>query len=150
MPLILWIFQTFIKRLNNKMVGDYAAIDVREGLSQAPSNTVIFCRRSAYPRSLRFKVSVLIYVLLLLYLSGVNSFVDSGYFYSASSSPLLLRGAPDTARIMCRSFTPKRHRQLRVKDLSKAPTRRLERDSTLRTKGDESTNEPPRPTISLF
>jgi len=27
-----------------------------------------------------------------------------------SSSPLLLRGAPDTARILCRNFTPKRHR----------------------------------------
>jgi len=27
------------------------------------------------------------------------SFIHSGYFYSASSSPLLLRGAPETARI---------------------------------------------------
>ena len=34
-----------------------------------------------------------------------HSFIHSGYFYSASSSPLLLRGAPDTARILCRSFT---------------------------------------------
>ena len=41
-----------------------------------------------------------------------HSFIHSGYFYSASSSPLLLRGAPDTARILCRNFTPKRHRQL--------------------------------------
>ena len=39
-------------------------------------------------------------------------FIHSGYFYSASSSPLLLRGAPDTARILCRCFMPKRHRQL--------------------------------------
>src|SRR6218665_2726071 len=39
--------------------------------------------------------------------------VHSGYFYSAFSSPLLLlKGTPDTARILCRSFTPKRHRQL--------------------------------------
>src|SRR6218665_1270195 len=45
------------------------------------------------------------------------SFIHSGYFYSASSSPLPLRGAPDTARILCRSFTPK------------VPTWRLERDS---------------------
>jgi len=36
--------------------------------------------------------------------------------------PLLLRGATDTARILCQSFTPKRHRQLRVKDLPKVPT----------------------------
>jgi len=26
---------------------------------------------------------------------------------------------PNTARILCRNFTPKRHRQLRVKDLPK-------------------------------
>jgi len=32
------------------------------------------------------------------------SFIHSGYFYSASSSPLLFRGAPDTARLLCRSF----------------------------------------------
>ena len=43
--------------------------------------------------------------------------IHSGYLYSASSSPLLFRGAPDTARTLCRSFTPKHHRQLRVKDL---------------------------------
>src|SRR6218665_1421126 len=67
------------------------------------------------------------------------SFIHSGCFYSASSSPLLLRGASDTARILCRSFTPKRHRQLRVKDLPKVPT-----PATLRMKGAESTNEPPR------
>ena len=51
----------------------------------------------------------------------VHSFIHSDYFYSASSSPLLLRGAPDTARILCRSFTPKRHRQLRAKNLPKVP-----------------------------
>ena len=43
----------------------------------------------------------------------IHSFIHSDYFYSTSSSPLL-RGAPDTAR-------PKRHRQQRVKDLSKVP-----------------------------
>src|SRR6218665_1945412 len=55
--------------------------------------------------------------------------------------------------ILCRSLTPKRHRQLRVKDLPKVPTWRLERNSnpTLRTKGVESTNEPPLPTsIGLY
>src|SRR6218665_94724 len=36
-----------------------------------------------------------------------DSFTHFGYFYSASSSPLLLTGAPDIARILCRSFTPK-------------------------------------------
>ena len=49
-------------------------------------------------------------LLLLIY---------SFYFYSAPSSPLLLRGAPNTARILCRNFMPKRHRQLWVKDLDK-------------------------------
>src|SRR6218665_2884036 len=56
-------------------------------------------------------------------LNTVTSFFHSGYFYSASSSPLLLRDAPDTARILCRNFMPKRHRQLRVKDLPKVPIR---------------------------
>src|SRR6218665_3988638 len=47
------------------------------------------------------------------------SFIHSGHFCSTSSSPLLLRSAPCTARILCRSFMSKRHRQLRVKDLLK-------------------------------
>ena len=68
--------------------------------------------------------------------------VYSGYFYSVSSSPLLLRGAPDTGWILCRSFTPKRHRQLRVKDLPKVPTWRLERDSKPRPFGRKATNLP--------
>jgi len=61
----------------------------------------------------------------------LNSFIHSCYFYGASSSPLLLRGAPDTARILCRSFTPKRHRQLRVKDLPNVPTWWMSRISVL-------------------
>ena len=39
----------------------------------------------------------------------IRTFIHPGHFYSASSSPLLLRNAPDTARILCQSFTPKRH-----------------------------------------
>ena len=58
--------------------------------------------------------------------------VYSGHFYSTSSNPLLLRDAPDAARMLYRSFTPKRHRQLQVKNLPKVPTWRLERDSNLR------------------
>src|SRR6218665_2262177 len=64
-------------------------------------------------------------------------FIQSGYFYSASSSPLLLRGAPDTARILCRSFTLKRHRQLRVKTLPKVPTWRLKWDFEPTTLSDK-------------
>ena len=86
-------------------------------------------------------------VSLSLIQSFIHSCIHSGYFYSASSSPLLLSSAPDTARILCRSFTPKRHRQLRVKDLPKVPTWRLEWDSNLRLKVIDSTNAPPRPTM---
>src|SRR6218665_143388 len=84
--------------------------------------------------------------------NGLNTeqtnFTHPGYLYSASSSPLLLRGAPDTARILCRSFTPKRHRQLRVKGLPKVSTWRIERDSNprpfeVRTKVAESTKGHP-------
>src|SRR6218665_2004747 len=59
------------------------------------------------------------------------------YFYSASLSPLLLRGACDTSRILCRNFTPMHHRQLRAKDLPKVLTWRLERDSKSRPFGLE-------------
>src|SRR6218665_2313522 len=65
----------------------------------------------------------------IIVISFINSFIHSGHFYSASSSPLLLRNAPDTARILCRSFMPKCHRKLCVKDLPKVPTWRLERES---------------------
>ena len=36
-------------------------------------------------------------------------------------SPLLIRVAPDAAQILCQIFTPKRHRQLWIKDLPKVP-----------------------------
>jgi len=55
-------------------------------------------------------------------LKKLNSKIHSDHFYSASSSPLLLRGAPDTARIRYCSLTPKRLRQLRVKDSPKVRT----------------------------
>src|SRR6218665_3016255 len=59
-------------------------------------------------------------------------FIYSGYFYSASSSPLLLRGAPDYCVDTCvRDNTPKRYRQLRVKDLPELPTSWLEWVSNL-------------------
>src|SRR6218665_3800040 len=60
-----------------------------------------------------------------------RQFIHSDHFYSASSSPLLPRGAPDTARILCREFVPKRHRQFLVKDLA---ARAGVEQMTLRTK----------------
>ena len=65
-----------------------------------------------------------------------------GYLKSASSSPLLLGGALDTARILCQSFTPKYHRQLRVKVLPKVPMWQLEQDSNQRPFGSTTTNLP--------
>ena len=75
-----------------------------------------------------------------------QSFIYSGHFYSASSSPQLhvLRSGPDTAGTLCRSFTPKRHRQLRVKDLPKVPTWRLERDYNSRPSGRKASTLPMR------
>src|SRR6218665_2698737 len=79
-----------------------------------------------------------------------HSFIYSDHFYSASSSPLLLRSGPDTTRILGRSLTPKRHRQLRVKDLLKIPVYVAAKagfePTTLRLKGFDTTNAPPRPT----
>src|SRR6218665_393415 len=73
-----------------------------------------------------------------------HSFIHSGHFYSASSSPLLLRSAPDTAWILCRSFTLQHHRQLRVKDLPKVPMWRLERDSKTRPSSRKASTLPMR------
>src|SRR6218665_1458264 len=96
----------------------------------APMNS----RRSVY-------VSYIISFPCHLFICSVL-IIHSGYFYSASSSPLLLRGAPDTARILYLSFTPKRYRQLRVKDLSKVLTWRLDWDSTPRPFGRKVSNLP--------
>ena len=77
-----------------------------------------------------------------------HSFIHSDYFYSASSSPLLLRSAPDTARILCQSFTPKRHRQLWVNlstSLAQGPsTWRLKRESNPRPSGWKLSTQPMR------
>ena len=109
--------------------------------------------------------------------SLVHSFIHSGHFYSASSSPPLLRGASDYSADTVSEFHAEAHRQLQVKDLPKVPTWRLERESnprpsgwksstletnaspchvaaragveptTLRLKVIDSTNAPPRPTF---
>jgi len=73
--------------------------------------------------------SIVLLSLLLVELDGFHSFIHSDHFYSTSSSPLILRSAPDTARILCWSLTSKRHMELWVKDLPKVPTWWLERES---------------------
>src|SRR6218665_1456816 len=67
--------------------------------------------------------------------SFIHSFIHSGHFYSASSSPLLLRGAPDHSTDTVSEFHAEEHRQLQVKDLPKVPTWRLERESNPRPSG---------------
>src|SRR6218665_746535 len=56
-------------------------------------------------------------------------FIHSGHFYSALSSPLLLRGTPDYSTDTVSEFQAEAHRQLQVQDLPKVPTWRLERES---------------------
>src|SRR6218665_501101 len=71
----------------------------------------------------------------LLYLSFIYSFIHSGHFYSAPSSPLLLRGAPDYSTDTVSEFHAEAHMQLQVKDLPKVPTWRLKRESNPRPSG---------------
>ena len=55
-------------------------------------------------------------------ISFIHSFIHSGHFYSAPSSPLPLRGAPDYSTDTVSEFHDEAHRQLQVKDLPKVPT----------------------------
>ena len=54
--------------------------------------------------------------------SSAYNFIHSGHFYSAPSSPLLLRGAPDYSTDTVLEFHAEAHRQLQVEDLPKVPT----------------------------
>src|SRR6218665_2049523 len=104
---------------------------------------------SIYPEI--FPITLFSHLLLNSYLS-IQTFtqLDSDHFYSASSIPLLyiLRSAPGTARILCRSFT--RHRQLWVKDLPKVPTWRRERESIPRPSGLKLSTQPMRHHVPYF
>src|SRR6218665_233254 len=51
-----------------------------------------------------------------------DSFIHSDHFYSAPSTPLPLRGAPDYSTDTVLEFNAKAHRQLQVKDLPTVPT----------------------------
>src|SRR6218665_3579496 len=91
----------------------------------------------------------LLHITKVKFLIANHSFIHSGYFYSTSSSPLLFRGAPDTARIQCQSFMSEFHTkasQATVSEgLAQGPyvTSRAGFElETLRTKDVESTNEP--------
>src|SRR6218665_1441166 len=66
---------------------------------------------------------------------GMITRIHSGHFYSAPSSPLLLRGASDYSTYTVSEFHAEAHRQLQVKDLPKVPTWRLELESNPRPSG---------------
>ena len=72
-----------------------------------------------------------------------DSFVHSGYFYSASSRPLLLRDAPDYSIAAVSELRAKALQvSIRVKDLPKAPTLRLEWYSNFRPTWRKAPNLP--------
>src|SRR6218665_641506 len=74
-------------------------------------------------------------MIFLILLNAIHSFIHSGHFYCAPSSPLLLRGVPDYSTDTVSEFHAETHRQLQVKDLPKVPTWRLERESNPRPSG---------------
>src|SRR6218665_1335592 len=52
----------------------------------------------------------------------IHSFIiNSGHFYNASLSPLLLRSTPDYSTDTVSEFRAKAHRQMQVEDLPKVP-----------------------------
>ena len=69
--------------------------------------------------------------------------IQSEYLYSASSSPCTTQRRSRLQHWCCvEVHTPKRYRQLWVKDLPKVPTWRLEWDSNLRPSGRNGPNLP--------
>ena len=77
-------------------------------------------------------------------------FIHSSHFYSASSSPLLLRGAPDYSTDTVSEFHAEAHRQLLVK--AQGPyvaSRAGVEPTTLRLKVIVSTKAPPHPTSGV-
>ena len=85
----------------------------------------------------------------LTHLSLSNSFIPR-YFYSASSSPLLLRGAPDYSIDTVMELTHQALQATVSEGLAQGPymaARAGFEPATLLTKGTESTNEPSRPTL---
>src|SRR6218665_581244 len=76
----------------------------------------------------------------------IQSFVLSGYYYNASSSPLLLRGAPDCSIDTVSELIREALQATASEGLAKSPyvaARVGFEPSTLRTKDAELTTEPP-------
>src|SRR6188768_3789759 len=70
-----------------------------------------------------------------------DSFIHFRYLYSTPSR-FLLRGAPDYSADTESEFHAEEHEQLRVKDLPRVPTRRLEVDSNPQPFGCKAPNMP--------
>src|ERR1043165_8756711 len=77
----------------------------------------------------------------LLFLLFFHSFIHFRYLYSAPSR-FLLRGAPDYSVDTESEFHAEAHEQLRVKDLPRVPTWRLEVDSNPQPSGCKALNIP--------
>src|SRR6218665_298982 len=83
-------------------------------------------------------------------ITHIQAFIHLGYFYSASSNPLRLRSASDTARIgpTMPEFHAETPRATASEGLAQGTYLAAIAEfkpATLRTKGDESTNALPRP-----
>ena len=57
-------------------------------------------------------VIIVIVIVIVIIIVIIHSFIHSGHFYSAPSSPLLLRGAPDYNTDTVSEFHAEAHRQL--------------------------------------
>src|SRR6218665_4005336 len=90
----------------------------------------------SYPRSYLTQFSS-------CYTSMYHSFIHSGQFYSAPSSSLPLRGAPDYSTDTVSEFHAEAHRQLQVAYVT---TKAGVEPTTLRLKVIDSTKAPSRPT----
>ena len=78
---------------------------------------------------------------------SLHSFIHSDNFYSASSSPLLLRGAPDYRTNTVSEFHAEAHRQTTNKGLAQGPyvaARAGVEPTTVRLRVIDLTNAPPR------
>ena len=90
------------------------------------------CHGISWPGHSRSGTPITIFQHVVIVSSQQHAFIHSGYFYSASSSTLLFRGAPEYSIIYCVGvYMPKHNRQLWVKDLHKVTMWQLEQDSNL-------------------
>src|SRR6218665_222531 len=80
---------------------------------------------------------------------NLNSFIHSDYFYSTSSSPLLLRGSPDSTGTVpeFHAGAPQATVSEGLAQSSYVAARGGVEQMSLQTKGVDSTNAPPTPQI---